>query len=124
MGYSIHIQREESISLEEWEKAISKISGIKLDTEPMVAVNPKTGESISIPAEKGDVAVLFEHKGFLGFGKKQLWEKCIYFTNGRATFNATNDIENTNNPIHRAVASIAKSLSASIVGDEGEIYSW
>ncbi|GAA6136947.1 hypothetical protein NBRC116583_06940 [Arenicella sp. 4NH20-0111] len=124
MGYALHIERDEPISIEEWELAVLSIEGIKLDSEPTQAINPSTGQCISISGNPGDIAVLFESGGFLDFGKNSSWEKCIYFSQGKGTFNATEDIENSNNPVHRAAASLAKKLSAKIVVDEGEIYSW
>jgi len=125
MAYALHIERDPTISLEEWREVISSIDGIKIDNSEFEAINPKTGQVISIGSSKGgDVAILFESKGFLGFGKNQTWEKCISFVNGKGSFNAKGDIENSSNPLHRAVAEIAAKLSAKIIGDEGEEYKW
>jgi len=119
MGYSLHIEREKPITEAEWREAVSSIDGIKIDDSPIKAINPGTRASINVSANKNDVSVRFGKKGFFGFERKQSWEKCIFFVNGAGSFHATNDIESENNLVHRAAASIAKKLSAKIVGDEG-----
>lgn len=125
MAYTLHIERDSPISLDDWRAVILSIEGIKVDNSDFEAVNPKTGEVISIGASKGgNVAVLFESKGFLGIGKKQSWARSIVFENGKGSFNASADIESTKNPVHCAAASIAAKLSAKIIGDEGEEYKW
>ena len=125
MAYTLHIERNPTISLEEWREAISSIEGVKIDNSDFEVVNPKTGEVISMGTSKGgDVAILFESKGFLGFGKNQTWEKCISFENGKGSFNAKGDIESSSNLLHRAAAEIAAKLAAKIIGDEGEEYKW
>lgn len=125
MAYTLHIERDTAISLKEWRDVIQSIEGIKIDNSDFEVRNPKTGEVISMgSSDGGDVAILFESKGILGFGKKKKWEKCISFSNGVGSFNANNDIENTDNPLHKAVTAIVSKLSAKIVGDEGEIYQW
>lgn len=125
MGYSLHIEREESeISLEEWISAIKLIDGARILSEETKAVNPVTGVEIVISPNPGDVEVAFRSGGFLGFGKSETWESFIWYSRGRASFNATEDIESPDNTVHKVVAEAARLLSAKIVGDEGEQYSW
>jgi len=125
LAYLIFIEKEnEDISLEDWKTAVSSIDGIKLDSEPVVAVNPTTNETISIAGTEGDVSVLFKMGCFLGFRAKKEWKKTIYFQNGRAQFNATKGIEESNDPVHIAVSKLAKLLSAKIRGESGEEYLW
>ena len=125
MAYALHIEKEYSeISLDEWLSVIRTIDGARIKSEGVKAVNPSTGEEIIISSNPGDVEVLFISGGFLGFGKKFSWEPCIWFSNGRASFNVSEDIEASTNPVHQVAVAAAKALSAQIVGDEGEVYEW
>lgn len=125
MAYSLYIERNNSeITLDEWIAAINQISGVRLDNDNVTAKNPKTGEKISISGNAGDASILFESSGFLGFGKKSEWVKVFSFRRGKASFNATQDIESQKNPTHIAATALAKLLNAQIAGDEGEIYEW
>ena len=124
MAYALHIKRDSPILLSEWQDAISSIDGVKIDNSDIEAKNPNTGELITISANEGDVLVLFKSKGFLGLFNKFSWEHAISFSNGRASFKATEDIDSIDNPVHKAVAKISAKLNAQIIGDEGEIYQW
>ena len=104
--------------------AVKEIEGIRLSDGSVVIKNPKTGELISMPSNPGDVSVLFQGKGFFGFGKKQEWLHSIRFFKGRGSFNAAPGIESPDNPVHIAVVKLAKALEAQIVGDGGEPYKW
>lgn len=125
MGYSLHIEVDGSeIELETWISVIESIENARVQTEGAKAVNPHTGEEIIIESRPGDVEVLCIQKGLFGFGKKSSWEPCFWFSHGKASFHATEDIESPSNPVHRVAVEAAKALSAKIVGDEGEVYSW
>lgn len=126
MGYSIYISREDNkeISIDEWKQAVESIEGIKLDSEPVVGVNPNSQARISVAGSEGDVAVAFKTRGFLGIGAKISWQKAIYFSHGCGHFNATEDIENPKNPVHIAAAKLSKALSANIRGEADEVYNW
>lgn len=124
MAYSLHIKRKGGILLEDWINAVENTQGVKIDDSSSEITNPRTGEIISIAGSKGDVSVLFQTKGFIGFGKKSEWVKSIRFSNGKGSFNARGDIENPKNIMHKAVSKLAKSLNAKVVGDEGEEYDW
>ena len=125
MAYALHIEKEDSeISLAEWLSAVRTIDGARINFEDVKAVNLSTGEEIVISSNPGDVEVLFVSGGFLGFCKKSSWEPCIRFSNGRASFNASENIESPHNSVHKVVSKAAKLLSAKIVGDEGELYMW
>jgi len=126
MGYSLHIERENKpISIEEWKKAVSEISLARIQESNNIAVNPSTGEKIELPVNEGDVEILFKVKGLKKlFGKKPSWEPSISFFDGKAIFNASEDIENITNPTHQVAADLANKLNAVIRGDEGEEYKW
>ncbi len=125
MSYSLHIEKQGSeIELQEWISAIEPISNARLQSENLSADNPKTGEEVLLYKGQGDVEVKFNQKRFFGFGEKSSWEPCFRFSNGRASFNASEDIESSTNPVHQVAVAVAKALSAQIVGDEGEVYEW
>jgi hypothetical protein len=125
MGYAIHIEKENgAISLEEWVSAVNMTDGARIASGGVEAINPTTGELIKIRGNPGDVEVLEYYGGFMGFGRKSRWIYAIRFFKGRALFNATINIESPNNSVHVVVAKLARLLSAKIVGDDGEEYSW
>ena len=61
MGYEVHIRRDAGspISLDEWCAIVARTEGIRLATHDVLAVNPATGEKITIPVREGDVEVFF-----------------------------------------------------------------
>ena len=125
MAYALHIKHPSKlITFQDWEKAISKTPGTRLESGGVQAINPKTGESISISGSPGDVAILFVKKRWLGLVKNESWEICLRYNDGEASFKATDDVENPNSPVRIAAKNLAKELGAQIVGDEGEIYQW
>lgn len=69
MAYSLHIKRKGCIHLEDWINAVENTHGVKIDDSSSEITNPRTGEIISIAGNKGDVSILFQTKGFIGFGK-------------------------------------------------------
>ena len=124
MGYSIYIERESEISLEEWRDAANRIEGVRIDESPLEMKNPKTGEVIKIEGSEGDIAVRFLEKIMLGFKKNEFWQKAISFSNGRGQLNYHENLENSKDPIRKALSSLASELSATIRGEEGEEYDW
>ena len=125
MAYALHIERNpQGFTLDEWIEVVSKQDGVKLAEGGVEAKNPKTGETTSIPGRPGDVSVLFQAKGILGFGRKAEWRTCIHFSRNKASFNATAELESPHNPLRVATSRLAAALGAKIVGDEGEVYEW
>lgn len=119
MGYSLHIERaKQAITLDEWTAAVSRVAGVRLERADSQAENPTTGAVISFGGNPGNTAVLFNTDG------EESWETCLFFREGSISFAATEDIESPSNPVHIAVATLAKQLGAQIVGDEGEAYKW
>ncbi len=115
MAYELHIEiPEEEIEIEEWVDAIGLIDNIKIDSSDIVITNPMTKETMSFPGSEGNVAIKIDGE----------WEKCISFNRGRGSINARSGIESPTNPVRIAMAMIAKTLGAKIVGDEGEVYEW
>ena len=115
MAYCLHIESEDDeIDIDEWISAVSDTPGARIDTDAATVSNPTTGEEITIAAGSGDVSVLIDSE----------WIKCLFFADGRATFNAVAGIEKPSNAVHVAVSKIAGAIGAKIVGDEGELYEW
>lgn len=125
MAYELHIVKDsKDIELSEWVEAVRKTDGAQLDTKPQRAKNPKTGEVITIGGNSNNVAVKFVSSKMFSLVKSEKWVSCIFFRNGRASFNATEDIESTNNPVKTVASSLANALDAKIVGDDGKTYNW
>ena len=115
MAYSLHIEiQDEELELDEWLNAVSQIEGVKLAEQATTVIDPKTNQSISIASGEGDVSVLIGTE----------WVTCIYFLNGRATSNASFDVDDASHPVRMAASGLASVLGAQIVGDEGEVYEW
>jgi hypothetical protein len=125
MAYELHIKRRDGdISLDEWCSAVRNTDGVRLKNQDAVAVNPATGEEIRVPSAQGDAEVLRESGGFLGVDQKQEWARAFRFSHGRASFRASDAVKSSTDSVHRAAARLAATLSASIIGDEGESYDW
>jgi hypothetical protein len=125
MAYELHIEKKSGeISFNEWIDAVLQIDGAALDGNPSVGKNPKTGEIITSGGNPNNVAVRFIKPKLFGLSKKEEWVTCIYYRKGRASFKATEDIDDIDNPIRIVATSIAKLTGAKVVGDEGELYDW
>lgn len=120
IGCGIHIEKNGGeITFTDWIEAVCKTQKVKFDGNPQIAKNPKTGDVITIGGNLNKVAVNFSNTP-----SKEEWKVCIYFKNGRVTFNAIGGIEDCDNPLKLAISNIAKELGAKIVGDGGEFYDW
>lgn len=116
MAYELHIKREpQGISLDEWLEAVATVPGLRLARAPAEALNPLTGETVSVPSAKGTVEVLS------GEGE---WCTAFRFARDQISFKATRTIESAFDPTHIAASALAEKLGAKILGDEGETYSW
>lgn len=124
MGYSIYIERDTEISLEDWRDAVNRIDGIRIDEAPLEMKNPSTGELIKIEGTEGDIAVRFIEKRLFGFKKNEYWQKAISFSHGRGQVNYGEHLDNETDPVRQAISSLANELSAKIRGEEGEQYDW
>jgi hypothetical protein len=126
MTYSLHIERTDSeITLDEWLSAAATIQGIRPRSSDYIAVNPSTGEKINIQRSDGDLEVIRMTKRWGGLlGKREAWEPAFFFSNGRASFPASPELDNIEEPVRVAATELAKVLRAKIIGDDGEEYIW
>jgi len=81
----------------------------------MSAVNPSTGEIISIADHAGTAEILSESGQCF---------TCFHFVRGQFSFKATTNIESESDLTHLAAVKLAAALGAEIVSDEGETYDW
>jgi hypothetical protein len=118
MAYSLHIERESSeITFTEWVEAVLRTRGANLEGKPTVGKNPRTGDVITVGGNPNNVSVHFP--------ESEDWQTCIFFSDGKASFNGSLDmIENENDPVRLVAKSIASLTGSKIVGDEGEFYNW
>ncbi len=115
MGYELHIERDGGIPIDEWKQAVSSVRGIRLDSSIRTLTNPKTGQRITVSGRDGDVAVELDGT----------WVNVFGFFNGRVNFKAGPvAIDDPQDPVARVAFKLAKSLSAKIVGDDGEEYEY
>ena len=125
MAYSLHIERPGSeISLDEWLAAASPLDFLRPRETPYTAANPRTGAKIGFPRSSGDLEVALPLSLFARVrGQRREWEPAFFFSRGRASFHPSN-IDSPTDPVRVAAAALARALKATIVGDEGEEYSW
>jgi hypothetical protein len=123
VAYDLHIERPattpdsepEAISLEEWKAAVSATPGVRLVEAPAhTAINPQTGEVISIGARDGDAEVFF--------ADDREWRFVFRWGRRSARFAARFELGDTLDPIWVAAVALASRLGAVIRGDEGEVY--
>ncbi len=125
MAYELHIERDEQeISLEEWVSVLESNPYVRQKTDDTVAINPGSGEEIRIGCNDGDAEILVTSGGVFGIGRREEWLPTFRFSNGRASFKATEDIDSPKSPVRIIATQLAVTLNAGIVGDEGEQYGW
>ncbi|MFL6591342.1 MAG: hypothetical protein ACJ8GK_01375 [Luteimonas sp.] len=108
MSYSLHIERGSSIPLHEWVSAASKITSLRA----------QSGHS---GAPGRDVAPGFEPSGELEvIDDHGRWKPAFHFSDGRGSF----PVRGCDKALRTAASLLASELGASIVGDDGERYSW
>jgi hypothetical protein len=117
MGYSIHIERPDSvggaqvpITLEEWRRAVAATPGMRLAVGNATFHDPVTREEIRLPNSGGDAEVFFP--------KESSWRRVFTWSSGRVSFGAVPQTS----PVWQAARSLAGELRAKLVGDEGEPY--
>ena len=111
MGYALHIERKDPIELGEWQAAIEAMSAVRLEESSISATNPGTGETISMPAQAGSASV--------NVGGK--WAPVFRWRKGKVSFDAPSNTTKAD-PVMAAALALAGTLSASVYGDEGEVY--
>ena len=121
MGYEIHIERQDSggqnipITLEEWRAIVEGTDGIRLAEGRHNVTNPKTGEVISFGNAGGDAEVFLPDAS--------TWRRAFLWSRpGRISFRAPSDWDEPTSQIRRIATALARSLGATLVGDEGEVY--
>jgi hypothetical protein len=118
MPYGIHIRRvapsgeTSPISIEEWRAAVEKTEGVRLAKGPLTAVNPVTGEPVSIGNSGGDAEV------FLPDANE--WFRVFRWSPRGVHFAARSSFADM--PFCGIVLELAHRLGASVIGDEGEKY--
>lgn len=109
MPYSLHIQRDSSISTREWLDAAARVGSLRAGT----GLASRTSHDASAPtqASAADLEII---------GPSGQWEPAFHFSDGRGSFSA----RASHPALRAAAATLASTLGASIVGDDGERYTW
>lgn len=121
MGYSIHIERQAAsgervpIVLAEWTAAVAAVAGLRLRQDDTHAVNPQTGERLTIANSGGDVDIADPDSGE--------WLPAFFWSpRGSASFTAFEDADPMDAAVRAAARALAQRLGAVLLGDEGEGY--
>ncbi len=114
MAYSLYIERNSPITVDEWLSAVETIDDLRIDESDTVGINPATGAEIRIPGRtKKEVAIWFP--------KSKEWIKVFFFWEGRILLKP-NDWDNPKSPLRVKAFELARKLNAEIIGDNGEKY--
>jgi len=108
MSYALHIERTSPIPLEEWLRAASKITSLRTQAGRAGSSPDATFGSAPMP---GDLEVI-DLDGH--------WKPAFHFADGRGSF----PVRGCDESMRAAATRLASALGATIVGDEGERYSW
>ena len=107
--------RPSTISLEEWKQVVEQYADLRLRSEPYVAVNPKTGERIQMPAGQADAEIQVQGR----------WVPFLRFSRGALTTRYRREFDDPTDPIRARIALVARQLGAVIGTDAGdEVLSW
>jgi hypothetical protein len=106
---------DRAITLDEWLRLVAGDKELRINQEDRVAVNPRTGERISMPGRPGQSE----------FSNGGNWEPFLEFGDSRLVMRYRLEIEDPANPVRRKIAQVAKSLGAIITTDAGdELLDW
>lgn len=110
------LEAKEPITLEQWTAAVAAVDGVRIDSEPCEATNPKTGEVISLQSCPGDAAVFFPERG--------TWHKVFLLSkSGLVRFSAPSGwVDDHSSPLRAVALALASTLQAKVVDEEGEAY--
>jgi len=114
MAYELHIKREKPISLKEWKKCVKKIKDLRINEEPLIAVNPKSGVSMQFAVGEGATELYDEGKSS--------WHHVFRYYEGSISFNATDAWKNPKSSLSVVTLKLVLELEASVFGDQGEEY--
>jgi hypothetical protein len=119
MAYEIHITRRAPdgktlpITLSDWHAAVQQTAGVRMASGDYETTNSETGEIIKLRNAGGDAEAFFSLDAS--------WRRVFRWSpSGRVSFNAPRDFDMLG--IRRVAIELARTLGASLVGDEGEIY--
>ena len=105
----------ESIAISEWKGLVESEPGLRLRAEPYVAVNPKTGEKITLAIGKADAEIHVDGE----------WLPFLRFSNGRLVTEYHEDFEDPRNAVRAKIVAVAKRLGGVITTDAGDdILNW
>ncbi len=113
MTYTVRIERDSRITLEEWERAVVSRPGVRLQQGGSSVTNPVTQEVITIGAARGDAEVSLDGQ----------WVSCFRWRqSGRVAFEARSGFDHPGSPLRGIVRELANELNARVVGEGDEEY--
>lgn len=110
MSTSIVIERPQRITSEEWHGVVAADDELRIRTEPYIAVNPRTGESIQLPLGEADAEVL----------EGGQWLPFLRWQRGRLTTEYRDEFDDPANFARKKIVAVAKKLGAILSTDAGD----
>lgn len=95
---------------EEWEEFVESQDNLRFRTEPYTAENPATGETIEISTPEGATEVLVKND----------WHPFLEYGDGELRMPYSQELENPNDPMRKAIAGVAGYFAALIRHDAGD----
>ena len=121
MGYSLYLERDPPIALEEWLRVVDAHPGLAQVDEPARATNPETGDEIVLGTQPGDAMAVATQTTWFGFGRSQIELGRLTWLSGRVLL-PTFDPTDPDSPAASLFGGVATEIGARVVGDEGEVY--
>ena len=103
------------IEIDEWSGILEADSQLRRRTAAYVAINPKTGERLSIRAGEADAEIYVDGK----------WLAFLRFHGGALMIKYQAEFEDPANELRKKIANIARQLHAVVTSDAGDdILEW
>jgi hypothetical protein len=104
------LQRNASISLEEWRSFLEAASDLRIQSEPYTAVNPKTGAKIQLPLGEADSEFFVDGQ----------WLPFLRFARGRLVTEYRRELDVPTNELRLKISQVARHFGAVIGTDAGD----
>jgi hypothetical protein len=116
MSVRLIVKRTEGeITLDDWKRAVTRHSDLRIRQEPYIARNPRTGDTIELPAGPADAELNCEGQ----------WISLLRYSRGKLKTEYSAEYEDSGNVGRLKIAQLARELGAVVMTDiADEPLSW